>query len=106
MNNEKIEQSKARWNKERDTAIDKWNRLVEATGRSSVTWNDADPTMLRDAVAAATEDGAALLFAKTSDGGALVVKVINDKKSVPLYPASTQSLHSTLELIAQIANKP
>lgn len=89
--------------KKNSTAPSKYDRIKDARSKGGLTWEDADSEQLKAAAVAVTEDGAALLLAKTSDGGALVIRVVKDRESTPMYPASTQDLHSTLDLIKQVA---
>lgn len=84
---------------------DKWENLFLDKGSGRITWNDCDPQSLLDAVAAATEDGAAVLLSKTSDGGALVVRILTDQGSTPFYPASAAALSEVLAMIVEVAGK-
>lgn len=83
-------------------ASDKWSTNLTLSSRGKVTWMDADPQMLLAAVAAVTEDGAALLFSRTSDGGALALTVLVDGAAHKLYPASVAELREALQLLVKI----
>jgi len=83
----------------------KWERSLDTEKRGRVHWRDAGPEDLRDAVAAVTEDGAALLLAVTSDGGALVIQVLTDAGRHKLYPASMAELNEALRMITEIATE-
>lgn len=67
---------------------------------------DADSDDLRDTVASVTEDGAAVLLAKTSDGGALVLRVIADRESVPFYAPDMASLTQMMSDVRDLNAKP
>lgn len=83
---------------------DKWQALYGAQAKDTLTWGDVDPMKLKQAVAAATEDGAALLLARTSDAGALLIQVFTQKGKPKLYSSSVSELHEKLELISKICN--
>lgn len=83
-----------------------WDKWLEATltpEKGKLTWRDADPEDLVDAIAAATEDGAAVLLSKTSDGGALAVQVWAGTQRVKFYAAEMAQLTAILDLIQQVA---
>lgn len=81
---------------------DKWETSLRLQGRGNTSWLDADPTNLKAAIAAVTEDGAGLLLSKTSDGGALAITVLSNGGAHKLYPASTAELHEALQLLIKI----
>jgi hypothetical protein len=83
--------------------VDKWGSHLTLQGRGKTTWLDANPELLRSAIAAATEDGAGLLLSKTSDGGALSIYVLTDGGTHKLYPATAEELAEALQLIVKIA---
>lgn len=82
---------------------DKWGAHFNLKGRGKLTWEDANPELLRAALAAATEDGAGLLLSKTSDGGALSIYVLTNGATHKLYPATAEELSEALQLIVKIA---
>lgn len=82
---------------------DKWEASLQLKGRGSTSWLDADPTNLKAAIAAVTEDGAGLLLSKTSDGGALAITVLSGGGAHKLYPATAEELHEALQLLIKIA---
>lgn len=83
---------------------DKWGNHFTLESRGNLSWLDADAELLRGALAAASEDGAALLLSRTSDGGALSIHVLTDGGTHKLYPASATELKEALQLIFQIAS--
>lgn len=83
--------------------VDKWGSHFTLKGRGNASWSDAKPDMLQAAIAAATEDGAGLLFSKTSDGGALSLYVMTDGGTHKLYPANAEEIAEALQLIVKIA---
>jgi len=44
--------------------------------RTTLSWTGGPPESMRDAIGRITDSGAAILFARTSDGGALVIQVL------------------------------
>lgn len=86
------------------SAVEKYRQLQRgvAASRGSLTWNDCPEEELRDMVANVTEDGAAILLAKTSDGGALVVRCIVDKESVPFYAPDMAALNLLLREVVEM----
>lgn len=80
---------------------DKWGDLLAERDTARLSWRDADPEDLQGAIVAATEDGAAVLLSKTSDGGALVLHILTGTSRHKLYPASVAELHEALALIAR-----
>lgn len=82
---------------------DKWQNHFSLKDRGNITWRDAPAELLREALAAATEDGAALLLSKTSDGGALSIHVLTSGGTHKLYPATIQEVSEGLQLIVKIA---
>lgn len=83
--------------------VDKWESHFTLKSRGNVSWSDAKPEILQAAIAAATEDGAGLLFSKTSDGGALSLYVMTDGATHKLYPATVEEISEALQLIVKIA---
>lgn len=90
------------------SAADKYRKMQReaASRRGALTWSDADSDDLRDTVASVTEDGAAVLLAKTSDGGALVLRVIADRESVPFYAPDMASLNEMMREVRDLNAAP
>lgn len=86
------------------SAVEKYKQLQRQVNvsKGSLTWSDCPEEELRDMIASVTEDGAAILLAKTSDGGALVVRCIVDKESVPFYAPDTASLNLLMQEVAEM----
>lgn len=76
--------------------------MKELRGRS-LSWADVGPEELQDAIAHVTEDGAALLFSKTSDGGALMIQALNGAGNKPkFYAVSLGEAHALLEMLKSV----
>lgn len=89
---------------QKSSAVDKYRELQQrqAKARGALTWGDAPAEDLRDMIACVTADGAAILLSVTSDGGALVVRTIVDKESVPFYAPDTASLNSLMSEVQEM----
>jgi hypothetical protein len=55
------------------------------TDRKSVSWSSGPPESMRDAIARITDNGAAILFSRTTDGGALVLQVLDGQERSKEY---------------------
>lgn len=85
------------------TGGSKWDLLTTSRQVEPLGFGSADPALLRGAVAAAVDDGNALLFGRTSDGGALLLQLLDGGPAKKLYCTSPEELHMSLSLIVQIA---
>jgi hypothetical protein len=83
---------------------DKWGDNFALKNRGNVGWADCNKDLLHAALAAATEDGAALLLSRTSDGGALSIHVLTSVTTHKLYPATVEEINEALQLIVKIAS--
>lgn len=90
--------------KKNSTAWNRWQALKESTARGGLTWSDANGETLLAAIASVTAEGAALLLGKTSDGGALMIRIIDNDVSTPFYPADLPSLNDVLMALVGAAN--
>jgi hypothetical protein len=71
-----------------------------AADRSGFGWTDANPLELLDAIAGVTGAGDAIVFSRTSDGGALVVSVLSGNDRRKFYPDSADAIGHALRQIA------
>lgn len=82
-------------------AVSKYAALSEGAASGDISWADVSGPLIKQALAAATDDGCALIFSKTSDGGALSLTVLAGKERSKLYAKTTDIAESLLhELIA------
>lgn len=79
-----------------------WAKVGEPKGAS--IYQNADPTIIVDAIAIAAKNGDAILFGCTSDGGAVSITWLHDKKKDKLYPASTEALEDALTALTLYYN--
>lgn len=89
-----------------DPAKSKYGQAKLSSIKGGLSWLEADAEQLKKVAAAVIEDGAALLLARTSDGGALVIRVVDDVGSHAWYPASEEALASDLQDIGKAAINP
>jgi hypothetical protein len=80
-------------------AVSKYATLSEADSASEASWEGVDGRAIKAAIVAATEDGCALIFGKTSDGGALSLTLLHSGAPVKRWPKSATSAESMLEEI-------
>lgn len=85
------------------TEVSKWMAASLAPERGKLTWWDAPAEELRDAIASATEDGAAVLLSKTSDGGALHIQIWSGVDRPKFYAPDMATLNALLELLTETA---
>lgn len=70
--------------------------------RTTITWGEIDNGLLRNAVCAVADNGAAILLGKTSDGGALSIKVFDGNDKVEEWPHSVADCESTLRWLIEM----
>lgn len=82
-------------------AVSKYAVLAEGNGAGAVSWEEVDGRLIKAALVAATEDGCALIFSKTTDGGALSLTVLAGTDRHKKYAKSGELAESLLrEMIA------
>lgn len=69
------------------------HRKRSGSGRVA-DWNKINPQLIRSAISCATDSGGALLFGKTSDGGALVVRVYGEGDPYSEYFGPDEDIES------------
>lgn len=83
-------------------AISKYASLDEGNGAGAATWEDVDGRLIKAAIVAASDDGCALIFGKTSDGGALSFTLLHNGPAIKKWPKSGDLAESLLrEIIAR-----
>lgn len=81
----------------------KWEQLGLFQEGPKLTWGDVGDEELRDMVDSVVAEGSALLLARTSDGGALVIQVLSGQGRHKLYPATVAELHEAVAKVTRIA---
>jgi hypothetical protein len=96
--------------KNKPTQLHPNNRRPSGTGRrdlstmprDTATWAEVDTQLLRDAVVAVADKGAAIQFGKTSDGGALSVRVYDGNDALKDYPRSLEDVEKSLRWVVSM----
>jgi hypothetical protein len=76
---------------------DRYASLKGSTNGGTLHYSSVGGDVLRNTVEAVTGAGDAILFGRTSDGGALSVQVLHDKKATRFYPSDASELLELLE---------
>lgn len=56
-------------------------------GSAGITWAEVDGPSIKAAIDAITRDGCAIVFSRTSDGGALVLTLLDGPSRIKEYPS-------------------
>lgn len=82
-------------------AISKYAGLSQGSDGGEVSWEEVDGRLIKAAIVAASEDGCAIIFSKTSDGGALSLTLLAGNDRHKKYGKSASLTESILhEVIA------
>jgi hypothetical protein len=92
-----------KWEDQRQTAPDRWDRIGAQTEGPALNWDEAPPALLASVVSAVVDGGDAILFGRTSDGGALLLQVLNGGGKHKLYPTSAEEVEAALRSVLDIA---
>lgn len=83
---------------------DKWGQVGPSDKTDPISWRSCLAQTLQDAIVAATEDGAAVLLSKTSDGGALALQILSGAARYKYYAADSVALDDLLREMTMTAN--
>lgn len=83
------------------TAVSKYAAMKRQASRRGVSWTDVPAVELVECVSALVEDGAAVLLSRTSDGGALVLRVLDQQESTPWYATNAAEINEMLEILTE-----
>jgi hypothetical protein len=70
--------------------------------RSTVSWSEVDNQLLRDAIVSICDNGAAVIFGKTTDGGALSITVLDGNDKIREWPHSIEDVENTLRWLVDM----
>lgn len=87
----------------RPVPTEKWGGLGADRDGTGISWDAVDAEQLAATVHAVTDDGAAILFGRTSDGGALVIQILSAGGKHKLYPSTPSELDQMLRDVETIA---
>lgn len=83
-------------------AVSKYASLDTGDDAGAASWEEVDGRLIKAAIVAASEDGCALIFGKTSDGGALSFTLLHSGPAIKKYPKAGPLAESLLrEIIAR-----
>lgn len=83
-------------------AVSKYASLDSSDDTGAASWEEVDGRLIKAAIVAASEDGCALIFGKTSDGGALSFTLLHNGPAIKKYPKAGPLAESLLrEIIAR-----
>lgn len=81
----------------------KYTRGASSHADSGLSYSQADAALLRDVVATVTDAGDAVLFGRTSDGGALVAHFMSAGHLEKVYAASVEELDTILQTALEMS---
>jgi len=84
-------------------AVSKYARLSEESGGAPITWEEVDGRLIKAALVASTEDGCALIFSKTADGGALSLTILAGTDRHKKYASRVEVAESLLHEVIALA---
>lgn len=64
---------------------------------TAIAWSEVDGPSIKAAIDAVTRDGCAIVFSRTSDGGALVLTLLDGPNRIKEYPNSTREAVTILQ---------
>lgn len=78
-------------------AASKYAGLSDDASGVEASWEEVDGRVIKAAIVAATDDGCALIFGKTSDGGALSFTLLHTGAPLKKWPKTGQQAESVLQ---------
>ena len=82
----------------------KYQRTANKTG--PITWAEVDGPTIKSAIHAITRDGAAVVFGRTSDGGALSLTLLDGAERIKKWPNSAADAETILLDWLEAASTP
>lgn len=61
---------------------------------ASISWDDIAPQLIAELVRLCTKHGAAVMFGRTSDGGALSLCILDNQNKVKEYPRDSTDVNN------------
>lgn len=68
-----------------------------------LTWSDVPPSDLLNVVSQVVEAGCLISFGRTSDGGALVLSILDDGEATRFYMSSEEDVVSIMSDVLEVA---
>lgn len=66
-----------------------------------IHWSDIDATSIRGALDAVTRMGGAIMFGRTSDGGALSICILDGDSKIKEYPHTVEEAEAVMSAILE-----
>lgn len=85
-----------------DTGDSPYAALLGGRTRGGVQFSDLSGECIARACDAVTRRGDAVMFARTSDGGAVAVHVLHDKLVTKWYAKNVEELQELLDALAEL----
>lgn len=85
-----------------DSTSSRLQSRAARNARRKIEWSDCDMELLQRAIATTTATGALISFSKTSDGGALHLRVMDGQDEAKEYASSPEDANALLEEFAQL----
>jgi hypothetical protein len=95
MTNKKPDYSKDPTHGRPKSAGSKYQKASKSTGQ--ITWAEVDGPSIKSAIDSVTRDGCAIVFSRTSDGGALVLTLLDGPTRVKEYPTKPADAVTVLQ---------
>lgn len=83
---------------------ERWLTASPATPHENLTFSTQEGSLVADAIDAVLDSGAAVVLSRTSQGGALCVRVLDANTNTPLYAGTPTELRSLLTGLIQAAH--
>ena len=80
-----------------NAGAEKYNTLQRSGVHERVDVTECDRNMLADVIERVTLDGDCIMFSRTSDGGALHVRILSEGIVAKWYPSKTTELNEVLQ---------
>jgi len=78
--------------------VNRNSKYGKATGtKAAIAWSEVDGPSIKNCIDAVTRDGCAIVFSRTSDGGALVLTLLDGPTRVKEYPTKAAEAAQLLQ---------
>lgn len=77
--------------------------LKKQRDSGAITWGDAEDSLLSSVIESVVEAGCLISFGRTSDGGAIVLSIVDDGEPTRFYMSAREELEQTLRDVYELA---
>lgn len=78
--------------------------LKNSKSRSGITWGDVQDEALSQMIEACVEQGALISFGRTSDGGAIVLSILDEGEPTRFYAANVEEVTTLVAEVLEVVN--